>query len=303
MNTQLIQKLEEIANYYDSLGDVYRLRAYQNVINNLKDYSEEITSAEEAKLKIKGIGKSIFEDIKQFFEDNRIDRLSNLRKDYEEAEKVITYFQSFYGIGPASAKRFYAEGHKSINDLWFNANLNEKQKLGILYRNHLDKKIPRKEMNIINDKIKELFKPYNLKFQMVGSFRRGLPSSNDIDLLIENNDQLNLDQIVEILQPILVDTLALGPTKFMGILRLSNKNFARRCDIRLVDKESWPFALLYFTGNKAFNIAIRQRAIELGLTLNEYELKDQNQKYIANSEKDIFDILGLQYAEPEERSI
>ena len=88
----------------------------------------------------------------------------------------------------------------------------------------------------------------------------------------------------------------------MGMVRLSDQHNAHRIDIRLVEYQYWPYTLMYFTGSQKFNILMRQRAIDLGLSLNEYSLTSENGECInANSEEEIFEILGVKYLSPIER--
>ena len=68
------------------------------------------------------------------------------------------------------------------------------------------------------------------------------------------------------------DTLAQGPSKFMGVCRLPD-GMHRRLDLRSVPPEQFHFATLYFTGSNLLNVKMRLRAIELGMTLNEYRLE------------------------------
>jgi DNA polymerase (family 10) len=89
----------------------------------------------------------------------------------------------------------------------------------------------------------------------------------------------------------------------MGIVRISPQDNAHRIDIRLIKPESYAYALMYFTGSQRFNILTRQRAIELGLRLNEYGLFDEEgQSLPGESEEEIFDHLGLVYVAPKNRS-
>ena len=89
----------------------------------------------------------------------------------------------------------------------------------------------------------------------------------------------------------------------MGIVQLDDQHNGHRIDIRLVEPKSYIFALLYFTGSQRFNILMRQRAIELGMTLNEYGLYDnKGVSQPANSEEDIFNILRIKYIPPEART-
>ena len=87
----------------------------------------------------------------------------------------------------------------------------------------------------------------------------------------------------------------------MGIFQWK-KSKPRRIDIRLIPLESYYSALLYFTGSKDFNTNMRLNAIAHEYTLNEYGLYDSNGKmFKVNSEKDIFDLLGMEYITPDKR--
>ena len=91
------------------------------------------------------------------------------------------------------------------------------------------------------------------------------------------------------------------PTKYMGIFKWKDGPL-RRIDIRFIPYESYYPAMLYFTGGKDFNRKMRQVAVNNNFTLNEYGLFDENGKMIkVNSEKDIFDELGMEYLTPDKR--
>jgi DNA polymerase/3'-5' exonuclease PolX len=94
-----------------------------------------------------------------------------------------------------------------------------------------------------------------------------------------------------------------GDKKYMGFSKLRSK--ARRIDIRVFDYENYWAGILYFTGNKEFNIKIRNRAIEKGYSLNEYGLTNVStgEKILLNSEEEIFSLLEIPYQSPLERNI
>ena len=103
------------------------------------------------------------------------------------------------------------------------------------------------------------------------------------------------------------DTLAQGPSKFMGVCRLPD-GMHRRLDLRSVPPEQFHFATLYFTGSNLLNVKMRLRAIELGMTLNEYRLErkpavdgQEAEAVPAGSEREVFEALGMDYLEPHER--
>jgi DNA polymerase/3'-5' exonuclease PolX len=117
-----------------------------------------------------------------------------------------------------------------------------------------------------------------------------------------------LTQLVDTLKEIgfLIDHLTeSGNKKYMGVCRVVS--IARRIDIRFVDYASYYAALMYFTGSKHFNIAVRRRALEMGYSLNEYglhEADDESKTPIpVESEKKIFDLLGIDYVAPTDRDI
>lgn len=149
-------------------------------------------------------------------------------------------------------------------------------------------------------------KNVNVEYMICGSYRRGLSNSGDIDILIKAQPNLDLSTFVKTLMDngLLIGTLAEGKTKYLGIGRLNPQYNARRIDLMIVQPESWAYATLYFTGSQKLNILMRNRAIELGLTLNEYGLYDASgRSYPATTEQEIFEHLQLQYLEPNERSI
>ena len=87
----------------------------------------------------------------------------------------------------------------------------------------------------------------------------------------------------------------------MGIFKLKNNPY-RRIDIRYVAYDSFYSAILYFTGSKDFNKKMRQLAVNMGYTLNEYGLYDEtNKQILIHSEKNIFDALSMEYITPDKR--
>ena len=85
-------------------------------------------------------------------------------------------------------------------------------------------------------------------------------------------------------------------------LHVHGEKVTLNADLRVVDDEQFPFALLYFTGSKEHNIRLRQRAIDRGLTLNEYGLAEREEgDRRARTEADIYAALGLDYIPPELR--
>lgn len=301
-NEGIAQVLDLISIYYKIEKDKRREDAYSNAAKSILGADDEITSGAEAKL-LPGVGVGIAKDIDELLNTGKIERLEQLEYKYREVKPVIDHFMSFYGIGPVTAVIFYNRGYRTVDDLWAKASLTDAQKNGILWRDHFAERIPREEMDIINNIVGEIFKQNNIKYAITGSYRRQEPTSGDIDILIEANDNINMDLIIKLLDQYIPTILSKGKKKFAGVFRLSEDDVGRRLDILLIKPESWAFALLHFTGSGRFNILMRNKAKSLGMKLSEYSLKDENGDLLsANSEEDIFDYLGVKYLAPVERT-
>jgi DNA polymerase (family 10) len=135
-----------------------------------------------------------------------------------------------------------------------------------------------------------------------GSLRRGRESVGDLDLLVTGPacepDVVSaaVDHVAAL--PLIDKLLAKGQNKVSFTLR-SNL----QVDVRLLPRACYGAALQYFTGSKMHNVALRQRAIKRGLTLNEYALArlEDNTIVAAATEEAIYRALDLDYIPPELR--
>lgn len=294
-NQALADELMRISNEYRLAEDFFRSKAYEKASVSISKFPVTITSGKQAKLHIAGIGPSIMNSIDAYLSTGHSDRFINQSAPY-------AHFERIHGIGAVKAKKLYEEGYRTLEDLK-HANLTKAQRIGLRYYHDFDRKIPRDEMDRINQLFHRLFDPFGLTWEIAGSYRRGAAESGDIDVifkqdLLEDGDMLYLSDITNTLGDYLIDDLTdpeKSKTKYMGVIKVGE--YARRIDIRLIRPESYYFALLYFTGSKELNIEMRNRAIELGMTLNEYSLDD----VVANSERDIFRALKIKYIPPHDR--
>lgn len=136
--------------------------------------------------------------------------------------------------------------------------------------------------------------PGVIRSELCGSLRRRKETIADLDVLVSAKDA---DKVMEAFTTgaEVKQVLGRGPTKSSVLL-----NNGMQADLRVVEDASFAFALHYFTGSKEHNIAMRQRAIDQGLRLNEYAL-DEKRKLKAHTEKELFAHLGLDYIPPELR--
>ena len=137
--------------------------------------------------------------------------------------------------------------------------------------------------------------PDVIRVEVCGSLRRCAETIGDLDILISSE---RVSGVLEafVTLPQVATVLAHGPTK--ASVRLAD---GVQCDLRGVDDTQFPFALHYFTGSKAHNIAMRRRAIARGLSLNEYALSGEKGAVPCKTEGDVFKALGLVEIPPELR--
>jgi DNA polymerase (family 10) len=148
------------------------------------------------------------------------------------------------------------------------------------------------------------------RIQYAGSLRRGRETVGDLDLLVAApKPKAVMDAFTSL--PDVEKVLASGDTKSSVRLGLP-KNRAIQVDLRVVDEDAYEAALMYFTGSKEHNVAMRERAIRRGLRLNEYGLfpeppdpdtppQEQGVEPTALTEADIYAKLDLGFIPPELR--
>ena len=295
------------------------MKAISNAINSLKNYDKEIISGKQVQCDIKGIGDKISIRIDEILNTGDLKELETT-----DNENIISLnnLLDITGVGDVRAKKWLSLGIKNINDVK-NA-INEKKittthhiDIGIKYYNDLKQKIPRCEIDNIKIYLNNILKKINnfLIFEICGSYRRNCTESNDIDILISSHkfiDGINIDDVLDkivkelIEDNFITDSITIkGGTKFMGICLLNGYKIFRRIDIRVVSYKSYYTSLLYFTGNKNFNLYIRNKVLNKNYSLNEYcltDLNDNSIKYL-KSEKEIFDLLKIPYLNPEQRNL
>ncbi len=141
------------------------------------------------------------------------------------------------------------------------------------------------------------------RLELCGSLRRRKEIIKDIDILISSEDpEPIMDRFVKL--PGVLQQVGRGETKSSVVVERDmgrGRHGVMNADLRVVRDEQFPFALHYFTGSKEHNVAVRARAQQYGLKLNEYELVGPKRSIPCKEEADIFHALDLDYIPPELR--
>ena len=330
MNDIIIRKftnlLKQMRLDMKSNENNFRYMSIYKVLNIIKSFKKQITSIDDVK-DIPGIGKGSIRRISEILKTGKLSELKNYSKNSDIYLKSIDNLIKIFGIGKKKAHELVMQYDiHSINDL---KKLLKNKKItlpdniikGLKYVNLTKTNIPRKEIDEIYvyliQKVEEF--DTDLNIYICGSYRRLKTTSNDIDIILYHNKLKTKKQSEESdrmkkLVSILIDegfiienyTSLDVPTKFMGLCRKNKKGYIRRIDIRMMPYESIHYATLYFTGSGDFNKIMRKKALDMGYTLNEYGLYNSNGdlvKKVINNEKDIFDILGIEYLPPHLREV
>ena len=308
LNEELIDILNEFGQLLNAQGELFRARAYINAADQIALVREDITTIDEIK-KLPRVGKTIIKKIEEYLNTGKIAALE------KERLNPIVQLTKVFGIGPKKALDLISKGITSIDELKKNTDgLTENMKIGLKYLDDIEKRIPRSEIDEYQKKLTTIFNkstPKGSIFDIVGSYRREAKSSGDIDIII-TNDEDNIESFNNFLDALIKEKLVLevltrGKTKSMVIAQLPNKT-PRRLDLLYTSPKEFPFAILYFTGSKLFNTVQRQRALDIGFSLNEHGMykmesgkKGPKIKNEFPTEKSIFDFLGMEYLEPSKR--
>jgi len=308
---RIIEIFTALEKHCKNKGDVFRAKSYSKVLGGLRKLEKDSELTSEKLDQIPGLGKGIKEKIREITDTGTCNDYTHIQK-FAEKETIKDLFLKIHGVGPACAEKLVNCGYNTIEDLRTcegKQHLNDVQLKGLRYFEDINERIPYKEIQYYEKVMKSLLKKIDpdAELTIAGSYRRKNKDSGDIDLLLKAESNQTYELFIRSLKKsdILVEDLARGDKKYMGIGKSGLSPFGRRVDIMYTTPQEYPFAILYFTGSAEFNIKMRNEMLEKGYTLNEhgvkYTDKRKKMKEVFNTEKDIFDYFGYSYVEPENR--
>ena len=312
--TQIINFLIALRQKSIAESEPFKARAYTKAIKEIERLPAVYSLADVKDLP--GVGTKIAAKVAEVLETGHLLEAEAAKEDYSlEAYNVL---QEVQGIGPVKARDLITKhGIKTIEALRSAAAANpdlltHAQSVGLTYIDDLKKRIPRAEMEKHEAYVRKML-PKEFEMVVVGSYRRGLPTSGDFDVMITSRTLSDLvtasqfQQFIDLLadEGYLRGEFARGEHKFMGVCRLPRHQTHRHVDLLLCKPEEYWYTILYFTGSDVFNVSMRRHALTKGYSLSEHGLKRVREGVpvppAMNSEKDIFDFLGLVYVKPEDR--
>jgi len=319
-NKAIANMLFETADLLEIDGqDSFRIRSYRNAAQAIENHShqiKDIISDPKQILAIPGIGKGMLTNLQEIFSTGKLAVQAELLQKYHPSMLQLLKIQ---GLGPKTIALIWS-AYKvcdvdGVEKLAREGKIRELPRMGEKHEAKLLKAIEdyrRIGGRFLIDSAEiecEKLTAYIEKFSGIdkitpaGSLRRGRDTVGDLDILVtgkscctEQGRQEAIDYVAK--YPPIMDVIARGDNKISFHLR-----GGLQVDVRLLPPESFGAAMQYFTGSKAHNVALRQRALKMGYTLNEYSLATlEGEKPVAGkTEEEIYGKLKLDYIPPEMR--
>ena len=299
--------------------DSFRVRSYRNAAQAIEAMPQQVANLiDEPKklLEVPGIGKGMLANLQHLFKEGTVEVHAELLKKYRPSMLELLKIQ---GLGPKTIALIWSAYEVSdldgVEKLAREGKIRTLPRMGEKHEQKLLKAIEgyrRIGGRFLLDTAEELARklsehllaaPGVEQVTPAGSLRRGRETVGDLDILVTGKacaQPESRQKIVEYLLrfPGLMEVIAQGENK----ISFRQRN-GMQVDVRLLPPESFGAAMQYFTGSKAHNVALRQRALKMGYTLSEYSLADlETEKPVAGkSEEEIYAKLKLDFISPELR--
>jgi len=299
--------------------DPFRIRSYRNAAQAIEQLSQQVADLiKEPKrlLEVPGIGKGMLTNLQEIEKEGRLKVQAELLEKYHPSMLQLLKIQ---GLGPKTIALIWSAYKVSdvdgVEKLAREGKIRELPRMGEKHEAKLLKAIEdyrRIGGRFLIDAAEiecQKLTAYIEKFSGIdkitpaGSLRRGRDTVGDLDILVTGKaccTEAGRQEAIEYVAkyPAIMDVIARGDNKISFHLR-----GGLQVDVRLLPPESFGAAMQYFTGSKAHNVALRQRALKMGYTLNEYSLATlEGEKPVAGkTEEEIYGKLKLDYIPPEMR--
>jgi DNA polymerase (family 10) len=304
----MLAELAKLTALDEGSPQAFRVRAYENALHGIEGYPGELTGLTKKELtEIKGVGASTADKILEFMTTGSVAKLAALREKYPPAFVQLTKIP---GLGPKTLKLIRSElGVEDLEGLRgaiAEERLRELPGLGKTSEEKIGKAIERLGLHG-KDRRTPLVEALPLAMSLAarigalesvqaaepcGSIRRFSDTVGDVDIVVATTDPAAVAEFV-IGLPEVAEVIGSGGTKTSFLTREG-----MQVDVRTVEPDQLGSALLYFTGSKTHNIALRQRALDRGWLLSEYGLFEEDRVVASRTEEDIYRLLEMSPVPP-----
>ena len=310
-NRQLARVFAEMADLLEIKGEnAFKVRAYRTAADTIATWGDAVAQMDDAGLRaLPGIGKDLAAKVRELVDTGTCRAHQELLLEFPPSVLEILRLP---GIGPKTVALLYGVLNirtvDELSDAARSGRLRGLKGMGAKKEALIVKAIEERRQDagrhLLADTAAEAdrlvadLKAHapEVDFVPVGSLRRGCETCGDIDILAVGGNPSLMDVFTT--SPAVTQVLARGDTKSSVRLRGDYQ-----ADLRLVSPESRGAAMQYFTGSKAHNIVLRDRAIQRGLKLNEYGLFRvvDDVRVAGDTEEGVYAALGLSWVAPELR--
>jgi DNA polymerase (family 10) len=310
--------LEEVGILLELQGESsFRTLAYKNASRALLSMSEDLRAAIESGhlAEVHGIGDSMREKIETLVRTGELPQLTALRA---KIPAGVIQMLRLPGMGPKKVKALHedlkidtlealkqaCESGKVAALKGFGEKTQQKILDGLRFLGEVGQRVRIDQAYAIGktllDRVSKL--PGVIRAELCGSLRRRRETAKDVDLVASAKDAKPImDAFVS--QPEVMQIIGHGDTKSSIVfgMNVEGQRIVMNADLRVVTDDVFPFAVLYLTGSKDHNVRLRQRAIDQGMSLNEYGLSGGKKPSKCRTEEEVYKVLGLPYIPPELR--
>lgn len=318
-NADVARLFEELADLMEIQGDnPFRLRAYRNAARTIQGMTDSIAElADEgpsALTAIQGIGKELANKIITIVVTGNLPQLEEAR---EKVPPGVVQMLRIPNIGPRKVAALYEElGLETLDALKAAAEAGDVAKLkgfgkkteqtileGLEQVEQSGGRVYLADARPVVEQIVESLSALDSVTQcsVAGSFRRSRETIGDLDVLATSTDSGQTMQALAD-HPLVEKVLVHGSTKMR--VRLSpvfNGQSKLELDLRVVPDESYGAAMQYFTGSKEHNIVVRRRALDRGMSVNEYAVTRDGEYVCGHTEEEVYAAVDLPWIPPELR--
>jgi DNA polymerase (family 10) len=314
-NKELARVLWETADLMEiAAEDGFRIRSYRNGATTIEGYPESISAILKDPSRkvtdVPGIGKGLAVVLQEIETTGSCDRRDALLQKYPAA---ALEFLKIQGLGPKSIallfEHFRVSTMDELEQLCHDHKLRDLPRMGAKLEEKVLRSIAQYRLRTgrfllsfaqqTADELSVYLNPAgDLEVTPAGSLRRGRETVGDLDLLVTGAAAADaLERMAA--HPRVHEILSRGENKTS--VKLGREGL--QVDVRALPRETFGAAMQYFTGSKEHNVAIRQRAVRMGLKLSEYGLfrVEDESRVAGETEEGVYEALGLHWIPPEMR--